>query len=230
MTTEQRAHTTITRLGRTFTVEDGPQTASWHFWNLWADAAHGWEVPLLALIDQLLPDGGLFLDVGAWIGPITLWAAQRGNVIALEPDPEAYRQLAANIAANDLQERVDARNVAADVRDGEATLWSVRGWGESTPSMTLERGEAITVRTIDIAALIAERPPALVKMDIEGQEGAILPAIGPLLRASRTPMLLAIHYGTFDPALVPAFDAELAHWDLQLLPQAGAEYLCTAKD
>ena len=43
----------------------------------------------------------MFIDVGAWIGPMTLVAAACGaRVVAYEPDPTAADELAANVALN----------------------------------------------------------------------------------------------------------------------------------
>jgi hypothetical protein len=81
----------IKRCDNDFRVIDSNITSSWSYWDLFCDGR--WEAATLKAIDDNLPEGGLLFDVGAWIGPMTLWSAKnrRARVISLEPDPEAFR-------------------------------------------------------------------------------------------------------------------------------------------
>ncbi len=64
-----------------------------------------WEPGTWKAIDSHLPEGGTFIDVGAHVGYHSLKAAKKvgpgGRVIAIEPNPEAIRQLRENIEASD---------------------------------------------------------------------------------------------------------------------------------
>ena len=75
-------------------------------------------------ITARLPEDGVFLDVGANIGAYTLWAGSRlgpmGRLLAIEADPDNFRILQANIAANSLQCSVVLENVG--VSDAVQTL------------------------------------------------------------------------------------------------------------
>lgn len=214
--------TQVIRGGHVFNVENGPITDSWHFWDLWSDG--NWEAPVLDYIDRLLHPGDVFLDIGAWIGPMTIWAASKGALVtAIEPDPEAYRQLAGNVEANHYAERVTLVNAAAaSGRNGTTTLWSVMEWGQSASSTALAQGEPQTVPTVGIVPLARRLGPALVKMDIEGGERDLMPVLGPLLRSRKVPLLLSLHPVAIED---PALCAELEHWSLERLAAAGDSYL-----
>ena len=85
----------VTLSGRTFAVDDDKP-------SFWERAANGqWEPELLADLAAALGPGDLLLDIGGWVGPISLLAASCGaHVVALEPDPAAARQFRANVAGN----------------------------------------------------------------------------------------------------------------------------------
>jgi predicted nicotinamide N-methyase len=77
--------------------------------------AGAWEPGTLLALQPLLGPGVLFLDIGAWVGPLSLFAAGMGaRVIAVEADPRAEVQLRRNLAANpDFAHRVTVMARAA---------------------------------------------------------------------------------------------------------------------
>ncbi|CAK0757174.1 hypothetical protein CCP1ISM_7140001 [Azospirillaceae bacterium] len=101
-----------------FSVCGGDKRLNW-----WQSYASGrWEPQTLALLYKILRPGDLYIDVGAWIGPTVLFAAARGaTVVAFEPDRTAFRELAANVAANpSLSKRITLHNTALLDRRGHA--------------------------------------------------------------------------------------------------------------
>lgn len=79
-----------------FSVVDGPQ---FPFWGR-VSSGH-WEPGTFAAIESQLTPETTVLDFGAWIGPVTLFAAsQAKQVISFEPDPVAAKELRTNIALN----------------------------------------------------------------------------------------------------------------------------------
>ena len=64
------------------------------------------------LFEESIPRGGSVIDADAGSGHYTLIAArqvgQRGDVIALEPNPNSYRELRANVRRNSFEDRVIA--------------------------------------------------------------------------------------------------------------------------
>ena len=183
----------IERDGVEMSVVDEDATAHWEFWDKYVK---NWGRPLMALLDIMLEPEDTLIDIGAWVGPITLWAAlskNRLNVVAIEPDPVAFKQLVENCDYNGLEEQVECIQAAAAVEDGEVQIWPYSEWGRSHSGMTRQRGKPITVEAINMAYVIAENQPDLVKMDIEGGEVLVIPAIGPIMRQLNIPLILAHH-------------------------------------
>lgn len=142
-----------------------------------------------------------------------LWAAQRGTVVAIEPDPEAFRQLSGNVERSGLSARVQCIQAAASLDHADVTLWSVGdGWASSASSMTYQIGERTNVRGIDLGAVIYDGNFDLIKMDIEGGEALLLPTVGTIIRYLKIPLLLSLHGGRYDPVLREALEAEVARW------------------
>ena len=158
----------IKRGEHSFRVIDDNITSSWSFWDLFCDGR--WEATTLKAIDDNLPKGGLLFDIGAWIGPMTLWAAknQKARVIAIEPDPEAYRQLSINVGMNGLEHQIVGLNLAVS-SDGRPADFGMQVPGDSCSSLTQIGKINIKVETITLPQLINEYgKPDLIKMDIEG--------------------------------------------------------------
>ena len=162
----------VAMAGRAFAVDDDKPT----FWD--RAEAGAWEPDLLAALAPLTRPGTLFLDIGAWVGPTSLFAAAGGaDILALEPDPVAARQFRRNCAANPaLASRIDLID-AALTADGEpATFGSPRKQGDSMGSLLLAGQDGARVWTAPgiaptaLAARIDRTRPLVVKIDIEGGE------------------------------------------------------------
>ncbi len=127
-----------------------------------------------------LPSVGLVIDCGANVGYSAAYLLSRFagcRVIAIEPDPENYRMLQANVAP--YGDRVECKNTAiwshptglklseAPYRDGGKWAVQVR---ECRP------GEAADLQAVDIATVLRESGcgrVAILKMDIEGAEAVV---------------------------------------------------------
>ena len=70
-----------------------------------------WDEFLRSEFDKV-PAGGVVVDVGAFIGWFSIYAAKRGcKVYAFEASPDNYKVLLDNIILNGVQELVTAYNV-----------------------------------------------------------------------------------------------------------------------
>lgn len=127
-----------------------------------------------------------WLDLGANIGAFTVWAARRGATVdAYEPDPDMCDLIVANAKLNRVSSRVSVHQVAVladEPNEGHITLHrnTARGnvW-RSSVERSWQGGEDIEVPTIEMADVCEEGTErdwrkALLKMDIEGSEMAIL--------------------------------------------------------
>ena len=175
--------------------------------TFWDRAAAGlWEPELLSAFERLVRPGDVVLDIGAWVGPTSLFAALLGaRVVSVEADPRAAALLRANVAANPgLAGHIRILERAAAAREGHVSLAAPRKPGDSMSSVLLGgRPDGWSVPTVTPDGLMAEAMTAeagalLVKVDIEGGEYDLLPALVPALPHGRVRALIA----AFHPGLL----------------------------
>lgn len=211
--------------GIKFKVVDTPGTLSWGFWDFFASGQ--WEPTTLEAADRLLKPGDLLLDIGAWVGPLTLWEVSRAvNVVAVEPDPEAFEALKQNVAANGFDNQVRFEQIAITDHFGSMHLWQNDVTGDSQSSLTRNDMPKSVVVQCDTLGYLLEKygTPNVIKMDIEGGESLVLPEYGPLLRKWGVPILLALHSNWYAPGTTDAVEKELSHWNMEDL--RNSMYLC----
>lgn len=170
-----------------------------HFWR--RVLSNDWESETFAILKRYLRPELTFYDVGAWIGPTTLYAsALCHRVIAFEPDTSAYRHLLHNLELNQIQ-NVTSFNVALAQPEGIRPAGSFGGYlGDSMTSLVYTPDVADVPMTqfvcLNLEQLIErlELPvPDFIKIDIEGGEFDLLPAISDLLLRFRPVLYLSLH-------------------------------------
>jgi FkbM family methyltransferase len=128
----------------------------------------------------------VILDCGSHIGLSVAWFKQRfprARIVAFEPDPETFRLLQANVAANGFED-VELLNVAVSSCQGTARFYGQFDVAEpmaSAHSMRKDWGTQrserwIEVETVSLADYITG-PVDYLKLDIEGMETEVLPSI-----------------------------------------------------
>jgi FkbM family methyltransferase len=169
--------------------------------TFWAKAEAGdWESETLDAIAGLCRPGVAFLDIGAWVGPTTLFAAACGAAVtAVEADPRALELLRANVAANPgLSSRIAILAGAAAPQAGTIRIAAPRKPGDSMTSVLVSGSShvfdvpALTPADL-LAAVPQDRTGLVVKIDIEGAEYGLLPALGPVLPGDTEALLVAFH-------------------------------------
>jgi len=171
------------------------------FWRLYN--AGKWEPETHALLKEVLKPGDLFVDIGAWIGPVSLWALELGaSVVAVEPDPVALEELERQLSPYTLTCEIHAGALAP--HDGQLSISPCpvyRGRpGQMGDSMTRVTEEGLSAPCWTIETILAGRTPALAKMDVEGYELVLLPTVAPYLAALGTTLMVALHTELPDPA------------------------------
>ncbi|MBE0566436.1 MAG: FkbM family methyltransferase, partial [Krumholzibacteria bacterium] len=170
----------------------------------------------------------LFVDVGANAGSYTLLAcAARGaRGVAIEPVPETYARLVANLELNGLGERVLAANVGLADRPGELTFTA----GRDCLNHVVADGERVAGPTVRVPVttldeLLSGVTATLLKIDVEGLETLVVKGgqctlSDPGLRA----VIMELNgsgarYGFTDAALV----AQMGRFGFEVLPGYDAE-------
>jgi len=168
--------------------------------GFWRSVSQGrWERHTLEILGEFLKKDSTFVDVGAWIGPLSLFAAPRSRrVFCIEPDYHAYQCLLMNLGLNGLK-NVMPFNLAVGGSTGSRRM-SVMG-GQMGNSLTrlaeegqgAEQFEVSGISWSDWLDLASPGRPSLIKIDIEGGEFELLPAMKDYLLAVKPPLLLSLH-------------------------------------
>lgn len=154
------------------------------------------EVAIRALLAATLREGDVYVDVGANRGQLlrdALRLAPRARHVAFEPIPQLAEELARAFPA------VDCRALALGASAGTASFCHftrLDGWSGlvRNPEISDEQGAPVfievPVSTLD--AELAPLAPALVKIDVEGGELAVLEGARALLARAR-PLVIFEH-------------------------------------
>ena len=171
-------------------------TAQWHGLTF-----HHRNEPEFELVAREIFEGGeygfacdradpLILDCGSHIGLSVAWFKQRypgARIVAFEPDPQSFRLLQGNVAANGF-DNVELVNLAVSSRHGTARFYGefdVADPMSSAHSLREDWGTQrsdrwILVNTVPLADYITG-PVDYLKLDIEGMETEVLQSIEPRL-------------------------------------------------
>lgn len=168
--------------------------------DFWEQVSEGtWEPATFSAIGSHISSETVFLDFGTWIGPITLFAATKAkSVLSFEPDPEALRRLEINIALNP--------ELAPKIKVVSKAIWPVASQlemragcepGDSMSSLVHASGDKTwkvdTITPGEVAAMLPAGAPVFIKIDVEGAEYDIVPALGPLLNRKNVAVLISFH-------------------------------------
>jgi FkbM family methyltransferase len=167
-------------------------TSQWHGFTF-----HHRNEPEFELLSREIFEGGEYwfssdkadptiLDCGSHIGLSVAWFKRRfpkAHIIAFEPDPDTFRLLQSNVAANGF-ENVELLNVAVSSRRGSARLYGEFGVAApmaSAHSLRQEWGsqrseQSILVNTVPLADYITG-PVDYLKLDVEGAETEVMNSI-----------------------------------------------------
>ena len=166
-----------------------------------------------------LTQGGTFLDIGANIGALTIYALLSGNfsnAVAIEPAPANRAILERNLAENGLRDRVTVIAAAATDAPGEARLHLDEknlGAHSLEAGFSMSPGATLTVPADRLDSLLRENAVdpssiTLAKIDVEGHEFSVLEGATGLLGAAPPLMIEIVFDATADrdrlEALLPS--------------------------
>lgn len=192
-----------------------------------------WEMWLTQFLAQTLKPGMCVIDVGANYGYYTLLmgdaVGESGEVIAVEPNPDAAALLAHTLTLNGFAARTRVIPQALGAEDGTALLFTPDGEPKnallvSQADLPGGRTRAVAVTTIDALALAGPKVD-LVKIDAEGGEQAIVAGMQGVIARDRPTLVLeynAARYedpnGFLDALLAPYGSARELTGDGTLVP------------
>jgi len=158
------------------------------------------------LLRPLAEPGAVAIDGGANLGAFARPLARRCRVLCIEPVPALAGELES--------EGFAVERVALAERDGHATLELFEGTCASLAAEARsDRVRAIEVETLTLQSLLERHGferVALLKLDIEGPESAILLGAPAALLARFDQVTVEFHDFLY-PGLAPAVDRAIAH-------------------
>ena len=144
---------------------------------------------------QSSTDVGLVIDIGAHQGIFSIYAAKilhACRVVAIEPEPRNYHKLLANVALNDVGERLLPLNAAIADVDGYACLYVSKqsNWHTLMPDRC-QSSEIMSVRKVPacrldtLLELLQIDNVDFLKFDFEGAECKLVESCEKLLKEGR---------------------------------------------
>lgn len=167
------------------------------FWDMYEDGS--WEPMTFKVFSEILIPDDIYVDIGAWIGPTVLYAANVvQKIFAFEPDPYAFEELKENLELNpQLNEKIILYKAALTNFSGKVCLTALTGLGDSSSSIILDRGaQSVEVEAWRARSIFSSQPiseATFIKVDIEGGEYSLIPNMKRFLSAKKPLLYLSLH-------------------------------------
>ena len=177
-----------------------------------------WEEETFNILDFYSKTKPVYIDIGAWIGPTVLYASRKyDNIICFEPDPVAVERLEQNILISAIS---NVTLVKKALSESEGTTKFGGNWelGNSMSTLLVNNEQFLnsgnipgqygdtnsrSQNIIEVATTTLEKvlddnkiipdDIALIKMDIEGGESIVIPAIQSFLEKHKPPLYISLH-------------------------------------
>lgn len=159
-----------------------------------------YEKGTLHVLQQFLKPGDCFVDVGANIGLMSVFASQcvgkTGKVVAFEAHPETYGLLKDNISLNEI---TNIETNAFALGDENTTAFIYDNWDINRGGASLviqneaSKGHEVQVKKLD-DVLEETLQPKMIKIDVEGFELQVLKGAKQTIAAARP--ILIVEFST----------------------------------
>ncbi len=180
--------------------------------DFWNEVNNGkWEQSSFNYMDKYLDENSCVIDIGAWIAPLSLYAATIAKkVYTIEPDPVSFNELIRNIEANPtLKDKIFPHKICISDTNKNVFLWNNNKWGNSGSSVIYSNDITIVTKKVTVNAIILNdfieqnkiEKCDYLKIDIEGEEINVLPNIANYLILEKPILHLSLHtpfYGKYD--------------------------------
>ena len=136
-----------------------------------------------------IPQNGVFIDVGANIGSITVFIAKLRpdvKIFAFEPEPTVYAYLVKNIEINDLKNVVVYNYAVHKLNNIELPFYSRADKSGKGSFSNVFTDNAVMVRTINLDNFFIQTNiiPSAIKVDVEGYEKLVFESMEFFLKKS----------------------------------------------
>ncbi len=170
--------------------------------RLFAWQPQRYEPEVVRVLLGALKPHGIFVDVGAHVGLMTLVACRQltegGHVYAIEPSPPNVARLRRHLELNGWEDRVTVVPALAGDRSVSSVRFVYRA-GECTANslaFAIERGRSAHLPMVTVDQLIGAqgvRAPDVIKIDVEGYEHHVLTGARQTLTSGSPTVICAIH-------------------------------------
>jgi len=172
-----------------------------HFWKKLEN--YEYEFNCIEYLYNIIKEGQTIIDVGAWMGPYTMFFSQivkeHGKVIAFEPDTIAFKILKENIKENNLP-NVCAEKLLISNNNEKVGLISRYMFGDGmsfikSKSFLKESKREIIVNsiTLDEYCKIHNIFPDGIKIDVEGSEKLVIEGCKEIINKYNPWVMLEFH-------------------------------------
>ena len=161
-----------------------------------------WENEIFNTIEKYVSNDSYFIDIGAWIGPVSLFAKNYASkLILFEPDPEAFKNLQKNFQLNHknkLENNIFLNELAVVSDNKKKINLNSKKFGDSGSSIYAEnRSKQIQVNTINFVDIINKYnltdKKLFFKIDIEGYEYELLLKNKDILKKLDASIFFSLH-------------------------------------
>jgi len=169
-------------------IRFNPKNSTFHilYFKMFSE---GYEPQISALFDLLVPDKGVFYDVGSNWGWFSMLLASRpgfqGTIHTFEPFPSTYQDLTSVVEQGGVGNVVHCHNIAMMEQTGTASMYlpdHIHSGCATVTSETRLGGVSIKTSTLD---LFSGPPPDVMKVDVEGNELSVFKGGSELIRKAK---------------------------------------------
>jgi FkbM family methyltransferase len=192
-------------------VDMGENDINYFFINYVSNG--NWEEHTFIIFDKYKSKNKVMLDIGGWIGVTPMYCSfNYKSVYAFEIDNEALKRFKLNVSVNPQMNNIHIIEKGISSFSGKGKLSTKGQFGDSESLVldlqqdtdTLNEKNVIEVDLITIEDAIKEynipvNNIGLIKMDIEGAESNVIPAMKNFLITYKPPLYLSIHHHLIKP-------------------------------
>ena len=186
----------ITKHKNSFFIAETTSPTEIDFWK--SVEENRWENETYKVFDFFINKNNSYIDIGAWIGPTVLYGCQLAkHCYAIEPDPVAFKSLKANVDLNpDIADRITLFKGCIGSGCGKVKFGTKTNFGDSSSSLIFNEAGSIDIESLTLEEFIKRnniKDCTFIKMDIEGGETIVLPAIKKYLLENMPTISLSLH-------------------------------------